>query len=240
MTEGADKAGVSGEPIRSYQRIFTPDRRLYAIEGHPLPVPGGVPLRWVGHASGTLLAVLAVSAQSPAVLIAAALAGGVLGLGAGGRTGAVLAAVLTAGAVEVAGWVLLQLDWPMRLVVVPGAVATLGTQATPDGRRAHRFALSWLALRVAPRRLSLGRPLSHTAGEKERLGWMLWVAPDQHSARLIPGRVTGPAEISFRGPVEVRGRGSKLTVRQLGWRPRRGRIVHSLALTERDRMEVRP
>ena len=34
------------EPIRSYQRIFRPERRIYHLEGRALPVPGGVPLRW--------------------------------------------------------------------------------------------------------------------------------------------------------------------------------------------------
>jgi hypothetical protein len=34
------------EPIRSYQRIFRPERRIYQIEGRALPVSGGVPLRW--------------------------------------------------------------------------------------------------------------------------------------------------------------------------------------------------
>ena len=31
-------------PVRSYQRLFSPDRRIYAIDGRTLPVPGGVPL----------------------------------------------------------------------------------------------------------------------------------------------------------------------------------------------------
>ena len=39
-------------PIRSYQRIFRPERRLYSIEGRVLPVPGGVPLRWLAYAAG--------------------------------------------------------------------------------------------------------------------------------------------------------------------------------------------
>ena len=36
--------------IRSYQRIFRPDRRIYQIDGRRLPVPGGVPLEWLGWA----------------------------------------------------------------------------------------------------------------------------------------------------------------------------------------------
>src|SRR3954466_9316037 len=36
---------------------------------------------------------------------------------------------------------------PIRFVVLPLGVAVLGTQAAPDGRVAHRFALDWLRLR---------------------------------------------------------------------------------------------
>ena len=43
------------EPIRSYQRIFRPERRIYQVEGRTLPVPGGVPLRWLGWATAALL-----------------------------------------------------------------------------------------------------------------------------------------------------------------------------------------
>jgi len=44
------------EPIRSYQRIFRPERRIYQVEGHVLPVPGGVPLRWLAYAGTALVA----------------------------------------------------------------------------------------------------------------------------------------------------------------------------------------
>ena len=39
-------------------------------------------------------------------------------------------------------------------MVVPLAVAVLGTQAAPDGRVAHRFAWDWLCLRMRTRRRS--------------------------------------------------------------------------------------
>ena len=69
--------------------------------------------------------------------------------------------------------------------MIPAAVATLATQATPDGRRADRFALSWLALRLAPLRRSLGRALP-AAGRAHRLGGELWVAPDERSPTAAP------------------------------------------------------
>ena len=146
--------------VRSYQRIFRPERRLYQVEGRPLPVPGGVPLRWLGWAAGTLLAVLALAAGSGSVAALAAGGAALGGLVAGGRRLALAAAAAAFVAVPAFGFVLGALDWPLRLVVLPALVATLATQATPDGRRADRFAWSWLALRLAPRRRSLGRALA--------------------------------------------------------------------------------
>src|SRR5918994_7243889 len=46
---------------------------------------------------------------------------------------------------------------PLRYVVAPLAVAVLATQATPDGRAAHRFARSWLGVRWRAPRRSAGR-----------------------------------------------------------------------------------
>jgi len=163
------------QPIRSYQRIFRPERRIYQVEGHVLPVPGGVPLRWLAYAAAALVAVLALSSGSAAVPALAALAAGGAGLALGGREGAVLAAVLALAATWLAGHALGLLDWPLRLVVVPVAVATLATQASPDGRRADRFAISWLALRLAPRRRSLERALP-AAGLPCPVRGKLWVA----------------------------------------------------------------
>ena len=51
---------------------------------------------------------------------------------------------------------------------VPLAVAVLGTQAAPDGRTAHRFALDWLRLRLRARRRSAGRVV---ALEGEPVRW---------------------------------------------------------------------
>lgn len=147
------------ESIRSYQRIFRPERRIYQLEGHALPVPGGVSLRWLAYAAAALGAVLALGSGSAAVPVLVALASSAAGLAAGGKEGAALAGVLSLGAAWLAGLALGLLDWPLRLIVLPVAAATLATQASPDGRRADRFAASWLALRLSPRRRSLGRAL---------------------------------------------------------------------------------
>jgi hypothetical protein len=230
------------EPIRSYQRIFRPERRIYSIEGRPLPVPGGVPLRWLAYASAALLAVVAIGSGSAAAVALAAIAG-LGGASAGGRVGGSVAAAGALGATWIGGLVLGLLDWPLRLIVIPAAVATLATQATPDGRRADRFALSWLAAHLAPLRRSLGRQLPAT-GRPHLLGGELWVAPDERSPRLRRGRVRGPAIVFFSQAVPVRGSGRRRR-RQVaqapGRRVRRGEAsARRLALGDGEVLEVRP
>jgi hypothetical protein len=163
------------EPIRSYQRIFRPERRIYQVEGHVLPVPGGVPLRWLAYAGAALVMVLALSSGSLAFPVLAGLAASATGLALGGREEAALSGIVAFAAAWLAGFALGLLDWPLRLIVVPVAVATLATQVAPDGRRADRFAISWLALRLAPRRRSLGRALP-AAGVPHPVRAELWVA----------------------------------------------------------------
>lgn len=173
------------DPIRSYQRIFTPQRRIYQVEGHPLPVPGGIPLRWLAYTAAALVAVLAVGSGSLTVIallaLAAASAGGLLG----GREAAAIAGVTAFAGAWVLGLALGLLDWPLRLLVLPAAVGTLATQATPDGRRADRFAASWLALRLAPRRRSLGRALP-PLGAPVRAEGELWVAGERGEGQGAP------------------------------------------------------
>lgn len=233
----------SREPIRSYQRIFRPERRIYQLEGRALPVPGGVPLRWLGYATGALLAVLAISSGSNTVGALIAIGAALPGLLLGGKPGALAAGAAAFAGFWVAGAVLGLLDWPLRLVVVPTAVATLATQATPDGRRADRFAASWLACRLAPRRRSLGRGLP-PAGTPQLSAGSFWVAPDEHSPRLRRARVAGSATASFASPIRVRRGG--LRQRRLVARPgrahlRRGELETTrLAIGEGETLELRP
>lgn len=163
------------ETIRSYQRIFRPERRIYQLEGHALPVPGGVPLRWLAYAAAALVAVLALGSGSIGVPVFIGLTASAAGLAAGGKERAAVAGILSLGAAWLAGPALGLLDWPLRLIVLPVAVATLATQASPDGRRADRFAASWLLLRLVPRRRSLGRGLAPAAVPRSAEG-ELWVA----------------------------------------------------------------
>ncbi len=230
----------SFEPIRSYQRIFRPERRIYQIEGRSLPIPGGVPLRWLAYATGTLLAVIVLGAGSATVVLAVAALAGAAGFGVGGREGAAVAAIGALAATWLAGIALGLLDWPLRLIVIPAAIATLGTQATPDGRRADRFALSWLSLRLAPLRRSLDRSLP-LAGLGYDLGSQLWVEADERSPSLRRSRVRGPAVVFFSVPIAVR-RASRR--RHLARPPQRSRRQAATAprviLGEGEALEVRP
>jgi hypothetical protein len=230
------------EPIRSYQRIFRPERRIYHLEGHPLPVPGGVPLRWLAYASAALLGVLALCSGSATVAIAIALGASAAGFALGGPPGAALAGSVSLGATWLSGFALGLLDWPLRLIVVPVAIATLATQATPDGRRADRFAASWLALRLAPRRRSLGRAVP-VAGLARRGEGELWVAPDEHSPRLRRARISGVAAVEFARPISVRrGRlgARRLIAGEEAGRSRRGAITTArLAIGSGEALEVR-
>lgn len=235
MTEGF-------EPIRSYQRIFRPERRIYSIEGRPLPVPGGVPLRWLAYATAALLVVVGLGSGSAVLALAIAAVAGLAGASAGGRVGGAMAALGALAASWIGGLALGLLDWPLRLVVIPAAVATLATQATPDGRRADRFALSWLALHLAPLRRSLGRTLP-ALGRAHLLGGELWVAPDERSPRLRRGRVRGPALVFFSVPVAVRdsGRRGRRQAQAPGRRRGEGDAsARRLALGDGEVLEVRP
>lgn len=198
-------------PVRSYARLFRPDRRLYAVEGHRLPVPGGVPLRWLGWAAVALLTVLALSSRAPLLSGLLAGAAALLALGYGAeRVTAMTAAAATAGVAQVVGYMLITLGWPIRLVVLPAAVATIATQATPDGRPAPRYAWSWIVAQLRPERRTLGRPVSVDA---DALAGRLAVAADHHGAGLRRARIVGPARVRFAIPVTLRQRRRRQTAR---------------------------
>lgn len=231
----------SYEPIRSYQRIFRPERRIYQIEGRALPVPGGVPLRWLAYATGMLLLVIAIGSGSAAVTLSVGAIAAAIGLRVGGRAAAGFAALGAAALTVVGGLALGLLDWPLRLIVIPATVATLATQATPDGRRADRFALSWLSLRLAPMRRSLDRAMP-LVGHSQRLDGELWVEPDERQPTLRRAKVSGPAVVFFAVAVVVRRVGLRKC--RLLVAPPKGRqdetTVPRLVLSEGETLEVRP
>lgn len=192
----------SSQPIRSYQRIFRPDRRIYQVDGRRLPVPGGVPLEWLAWAFGALVAILVLSQRSILLALVLAAIGALLGASSHGWVGAVIAGAAGFALTLIAGVLLGWVDWPLRLLVAPAMLATLAGQASPDGRPAHRYMASWVAVRLRAARHSLDRTLP-ADGEVDVWAPRVWVAPDEHSPVLHHGRVRGPARLVFGKPVVV-------------------------------------
>jgi len=147
----------------------------------------------------------------------------------------VVLVVLGAGALPVLGDLLGLLSAPLRYVIVPLGVAVLGAQASPDGRAAHRFAGDWLWSRVRRRRRCAGRPVPL---EGEPVAWQGRVAVrwDGSAPDLRRARVTGPAVVSFAGPVHVERRRGRFWVRSA--RAGEGVRVRELKLGEELVMEV--
>jgi hypothetical protein len=231
----------SAHPIRSYQRIFKPDRRVYAIDGRRLPVPGGVPLEWLGWAFCSLIGVLVLSQRSILFAVILAALGGLLGASSHGWAGAILGALAGFVATLLAGVILDWLDWPLRLLIAPGMIATLAGQAAPDGRPAHRYLTSWAALRLRAQRRSLD---GATGAAQESRIWAprVWVAPDEHSPVLHHGKVRGPARLVFAHPVvAIPGRRRLIVRRSEGHRLRDGeRLCEVIELDDGQLVEVRP
>jgi hypothetical protein len=125
--------------IRSYQRIFRPDRRIYQIDGRRLPLPGGVPLEWLGWAFAALVAVLGLSQGSMLLAVALAGIGGALGASSHGWRGGVVAASVGFLVTLIAGVLLGWLDWPLRLLVVPGRRLRMADRLTATSPLGSRF-----------------------------------------------------------------------------------------------------
>jgi hypothetical protein len=126
-----------------------------------------------------------------------------------GYFAATLLAAIVVGALPATGELAGQISAPIRFVVVPLAVAALGTQAAPDGRTAHRFAWDWLRFRLRARRRSSGRMV---ALDGEPIAWQgeLALRADADDPGLHRGRVRGPARVTFHVPVRLSDRGGRL------------------------------
>jgi conjugation transfer TcpE-like protein len=231
----------TSHPIRSYQRIFRPDRRIYQIDGRRLPVPGGVPLESLGWAFGALVLILVLAQRSIVFALVLGAIGAVLGASSHGVKGAALAGAAGFLGVLLAGVVLGWLAWPLRLIVAPGAVAVLAGQASPDGRSAHRYLTSWVSVRLRTARHSLERPIP-VEGVVHVWAPQVWVAPDEHSPVLHHGRVQGPARLVFGRPVVAIPARGRLVVRPAeGHRMRAGeRRAEVIELSAGQVVEVRP
>jgi hypothetical protein len=148
-----------------------------------------------------------------------------------GYFGATLGLAIALSVLPATGEVIGAISAPLRFVVIPLAVAVLGSQAAPDGRAAHRFAADWVAFKLRSRRRSAGRTLPL---EDELVLWhgRLGVTWDEHGVRLARGRVTGPARITFNVPIRMRG----LVARPAG----KGPAGDAVVLRPGERLEVRP
>jgi hypothetical protein len=148
---------------------------------------------------------------------------------------AALLAVIFLGSLPGVGELIAGVSAPIRFVIVPLAVAVLGTQAAPDGRAAHRFAWDWLCLRLRARRRCSGRVV---ALEGEPVGWdgELALRWDGEGAQLHHGQVRGPAKVTFHVPVRLSARRGRMLVR-----PRsEGEVPQAVVLCPGARLEVRP
>ena len=149
-----------------------------------------------------------------------------------------LGVVIVVSRLPLLGDVLGLLGPPLRYVVLPVGIAVIATQVAPDGRSSHRYALSWLALRVRARRRSAGRVVG-LEGERRRWARHLALASDAGGPELRRARISGPARLRFRRPVALAKRRGRWHAR-----PPRGapgeRTVVALRLLEGERLEVRP
>jgi len=225
--------------VRSYQRLFRPDRRIYAIDGRTLPVPGGVPLRWLAYAAVTVMVMLVLAGRSPAVAVASGGIAYTMCARLGRRPEGRRLAVVVAFAVTAAGFVVGVVDWPLRLVVAPAVVATALTQLSPDGRSARRHIAGLARVRLAGRRRS-GAALP-TQGQPRRVAPRVIVAADSHSTSLVSSRITGPCHLVFAEPVVIaRGRRGRRRLTPVCTEQRRGGpMVDRLRIPAGETVEVR-
>ena len=226
--------------VRSYQRLFRPDRRIYAIDGRTLPVPGGVPLRWLAYAVLVTVAMLVLAGRSPAVAIGGAGMAYIMCAGLGRRPQGRRLAAVVAVAVPATGFVVGAIDWPLRLVVLPAIAATALTQVSPDGRSARRHLVGLARVRVAGRRRS-GSALP-PAECRRCVVVRVAVASDVHRPMLVRSRVTGPCQLVLAEPVLVcrTRRGRRRLVPVAGERRRGGPMVDRLRVARGETVEVRP
>lgn len=146
-----------------------------------------------------------------------------------------LVALLVAARLPVVGALVNELTPPFRFVIVPLGVAMLGTQATPDGRSAHRFAGAWLGTRLRARRQSAGR-LVPLDGEAVPWHAALPTCWDQYAPTLSRARIAGPAKVTFSVPVRTAaGRRGRLRARSR----RDGHGQDVVALEHGEVLEVR-
>jgi hypothetical protein len=109
-----------------------------------------------------------------------------------------LFATLALGRLPVIGELVALLPTPIRLVLVPVAIAYALARLRVDGRAAHTALAAWARFELSPRRLAGVR-------EVPRVGSVVRLAdfpllPDERSARYRRGIIEGPATVLLRYP----------------------------------------
>lgn len=129
---------------------------------------------------------------------------------------------------------------PMRYVLIPGAVAALGSQVAPDGRSAHRYALTWLGFHLRPRRRSAGRAVP-LEGELVPSGGEVAMRADETSPLARRARVYGPARVDLAEPMALRQTRNGWEARSTGDAGRGATTVSdAVDLEPGEVLEVRP
>lgn len=134
---------------------------------------------------------------------------------------------------------LLPVEW--RYGIVPIRCALAGWWLSPDGRPAHRFALTWAHMQLRRRRRRPGQAV-RPEGERIALADRLAVRAGVPGRRLVRARVHGPADIALREPLVLRSRRGLRGRRGLELRGpgRRGESVDHVLLGEGKTLEVKP
>ena len=144
-----------------------------------------------------------------------------------------LLAILILGKFPVIGLILDVIPAPFRYFIIPLGAAVIGAQLTPDGRLPHRWALSWLAMRLRPRRM-IGRRKVPVEGDVKLWGGKYRVIHDELDPDLHKARIHGPTRIVFNVPVKFR-----MSVLGRGWVVRHDPDGRTGPYEVVDRLEVR-
>ena len=129
-----------------------------------------------------------------------------------------LGAVIVAGRLPLIGASLAMVAAPVRLVLVPCAVAYALSRICVDGRHAHAAGTALLRHCLGPRRVVACRRERATRAVISEITF----SPDDHASRYRRAVVIGPARLVLRYPVHGHVRGRTLTLTQASPRPMRG------------------
>jgi len=129
-----------------------------------------------------------------------------------GYAAAALIAILVGAGLPVIGGLLGALPAPLRLVIVPVAIAYALTAATIDGRALHS-AIGSLARHLTAPRWVAGFRRCEAPGAVVYFG-DLTIAPDHTGPRLRRGRIQGPCRLVVRYPARAHQTRSKVVITQ--------------------------